>query len=229
MASDTDPDVEAEPAPERPFLRIDYVARSGDGRVIDTTDPEAAAGSDLDGLEASGPVVVVPGEGHLFEPLEAALRGAEAGATVEMTVDPEDAFGAADPDSMVTLEAEAIAPEHREPGETVELGGRRAAVEAVEEGTVTVDFGHPLAGIELEYEIEVLERLTDPEARAAGLAATHGLRDAAVEYDPDAGELTVRLSAPGPDADRDARTRAYLTDVRRLLDVPSVTVLQRYG
>jgi len=226
-ASDTD--VEAEPAPERAFLRIEYVARSGDGRIIDTTDPEAAAESDLDGLEASGPVTVVPGEGHLFEPLEAALRDAEAGTTVGMTVDPEDAFGAADPDSMVTLGEEAIAPERREPGKTVELGGRRAAVEAVEEGTVTVDFGHPLAGVTLSYEIEVLERLTDLEARAAGLAKTHGLRDASVEYDRDVGELTVRLSTPEPDADRDARTRAYVDDARRLLDVPSVTVIQRYG
>jgi len=218
----------ADTAAERPFVRIDYVAKSGDGRIIDTTDPDAAAGSDLDGLEASGPVVVVPGEGHLFEPIEAELRGAEPGATLETTVDPEDAFGAADPDSMVTLDEAAVAPDRRRPGETVRIGGRRAAVEAVGEGTVTVDFGHPLAGVTLEYEIEVLERLTDPKARAAGLATTHGLRGASVEYDRETGCLTVHLSASDTDADRDARARAYVDDARRLLGVPSVTVVKRY-
>lgn len=212
----------------RPYLRIDYVARTGDGRIIDTTRPDAAEESDLADVDATGPVVVVPGEGHLFEPLEEALRDADPGTTIEMTVPPEDAFGSVDPGALVTLDEDAVAPNNRVPGMTVELGGRRGAIEDVSDGTVTVDFNHPLAGLTLEYELEVLERVEGCENRAAGLAATHGLGDAGVTYDVDSGTLALRFSASEPDADRDIRKRAYIGDVRRLLDIGSVTVTEEY-
>ncbi|MEF8778898.1 MAG: hypothetical protein V5A36_08300 [Natronomonas sp.] len=217
------------PETEQRYLRIDYVARTGDGRIIDTTDPDVAAESDLADLEASGPVVVVPGEGHLFEPLEEAIRDAEPGETIEMAVGPEDAFGTADPGKMATLDEEAVAPEHRNAGSTVQLGGRRAVVEEVSDGTVTVDFNHPLAGLTLEYEIEVLERLEGIEDRAAGLATTHGIGDASIDYDAESGELTLRLSASEPKSDRDACKRAYIQDVYRLLDIETVTTIERYN
>lgn len=216
------------PTTEQPYLRIDYVARTGDGRIIDTTDPDIAADSDLADMEASGPVVVVPGEGHLFEPLEAAIRDAEPGTTIEMAVDPENAFGTADPEAMATIDEEAVAPEHRNAGTTVQLGGRRGVIEEVSDGTVTVDFNHPLAGLRLEYEIEVLERLEGIESRAAGLTATHGLRNASVDYDRESGTLTLRFPASEPDADRDIRKRSYIDDVRRLFDIESVKVVERY-
>jgi FKBP-type peptidyl-prolyl cis-trans isomerase SlyD len=216
------------PETEQRYLRIDYVARTGDGRIIDTTDPDVAAESDLADLEASGPVVVVPGEGHLFEPLEEAIRDAESGETIEMAVGPEDAFGTADPGKMATLDKEAVAPEHRNAGSTVQLGGRRAVVEEVSDGTVTVDFNHPLAGLTLEYEIEVLERLEGIERRAAGLTATHGLRDASIDYDRESGTLAIRFPASKPDADRDDRKRSYIDDVRRLFDIESIKIVERY-
>lgn len=216
------------PPVERSFLRIGYVARAGDGRVIDTTDPDVAADSELADLEASGPVAVVPGEGHLFDPLEAAIRDADPGTTVQMTVEPADAFGAVDPKATATVDEAAVAPEHREAGETIQLGGRRAVVEAVSDGEITVDFNHPLAGLTLEYEIEVLDRLEDPQRRAAGLAATHGLRDVSIEYEADPESVTVRYSESEPSADRDANRRAYVRDVRRLLGIGSVRVVGTY-
>lgn len=213
---------------ERQYLKIKYVARTENGRIIDTTESDAAAESDLADVEASGPIIVVPGEGHLFEPLEAAIRDADIGEHLEVTVEPADAFGTADPGNTATVSSEAVAPENREPGTTVDLGGRRGVVEDVSEETVTVDFNHPLAGIALEYEIEVLDRIDGIENRAAGLATTHGLRDITVEYDQSEGTLTVRYSASEPDADRDSRLRAYLMDVRRLLEISSVRVNANY-
>lgn len=213
----------------RRFIEIEYVARTGDDRIIDTTDPDVAADSDLAELEAAGPVVVVPGEGHLFDPVEEMLEDAEPGTTVNVQVAPDDAFGTADPGELVTLDEEAVSPDHRDPGATIQFGGRRAVVEAVSDGAVTVDFNHPLAGVALEYEIEVLEELDGVQERAAGLLTTHGLREASVEYDAEAEALTLRYAASEPRSDRDTRKRAYIADVRRLLEVPSVTVVEAYG
>lgn len=212
----------------RPYLRIEYVARTGDGRVIDTSDPDAATESDLAGLEASGPIVVVPGEGHLFEPLEEALSDAEPGTRIEMAVEPAETFGTVDPEAMTTVDGALFGEDTPEAGATVRFDGRRATVHEVADGIVTLDFNHPLAGITLEYEIEVLDRLDGIEARARGLATTHGLRDVAVEYAADAGTVRLRRSVGSPDSDRDARTRAYVEDVRRLLDVASVEIVERY-
>ena len=217
------------PETEGSYLRIDYVARTGDGRVIDTTDPDIAADSDLADLEASGPIVVVPGEGHLFEPLEAAIRDADPGTTIEMAIDPEDAFGTADPEKMTTIDEAAVAPEYRTAGTTVQLGGRRGVIEDISDGSLTVDFNHPLAGLTLEYEIEVLERLEGIESRAAGLTTTHGLFDVSVDYDTTSKTLTLRLSSTEPNVDRDTRKRSYVDDVCRLLDVASVRVIEHYG
>lgn len=219
---------ESVPPEEQPFLRIDYVASAGDGRVIDTTRPDVAAESDMAELEASGPVVVVPGEGHLFEPLEDAVRDAEPGTTIEMTVDPEDAFGVTDPGELVTLDADAVAPNRRESGTTVELGGRRGAIEDVSDESVTVDFNHPLAGVTLEYEIEVLERIDGIEPRARGLATTHGLGEVDVTYEDEGNELAIRFPASEPSATRDTRKRSYVGDVRRLLDIETVIVTEQY-
>jgi FKBP-type peptidyl-prolyl cis-trans isomerase 2 len=211
-----------------PYLRIEYVARTENGRIIDTTESDAAAESDLADVEASGPIVVVPGEGHLFEPLEAAIRDADIGERLEVTVEPADAFGTVDLGNTATVSSEAVAPENREPGTTVDLGGRQAVVEDVSEETVTADFNHPLADITLEYEIEVLDRIGGIKERAAGLATTHGLRDVTVEYEQPEKTLTVRYSAAEPDADRDSRLRAFVTDVRRLLEISSVRVIGNY-
>lgn len=219
---------DAKPETEGPYLRIDYVARTGDGRIIDTTDPDIAADSDLADLDASGPVVVVPGEGHLFEPLERAIRDADPGTTIEMTFEPEEAFGTADPEKMATIDEEAVAPEHRNAGTTVQLGGRRGVIEEVSDDTITVDFNHPLAGLTLAYEIEVLERIDGVESRAAGLTATHGIRDASVDYDAASETLTLRLSSTELNADRDTRKRSYIDDALRLFDVASVRVIEHY-
>ncbi|MDZ7850167.1 MAG: hypothetical protein U5K70_04930 [Halodesulfurarchaeum sp.] len=229
MKADPETDATTEPTQqERPFLRIDYVTRNGDGRIIDTTDPKVAADSDLAELEASGPVVVVPGEGHLFDPVEATIRNVDPGMNVEVTVDPEDAFGRVDPEAMTTVAKNTIAPEHRTAGKTVQFGGRRGVIEAVSSDTVTVDFNHPLSGIVLEYEIEVLERLEGVETRAEGLTATHGLRNASVDYDRPSKTLTLSFPPGDPDPDRDTRKRAYIAEVSRLLDIASVRVIERY-
>lgn len=213
---------------EREFLRIEYVARSENGHIVDTTDPDAASDSDLVDLEGSGPVVVVPGEGHLFEPVEDAVTDAQPGATVEVTVEPEEAFGSVDPRETVTLDERAVPADSREPGTSLQLGGRRAVIEGVDDGTVTVDFNHPLAGVTLEYVVEILEAIEGTGNRARGLLTTHGLRDATVEFTPESNALELRLSGASPSLEQDTRKRAYVADVRRLLPVESVTVIEEY-
>lgn len=207
------------------FVRIEYTARTAAGdRVVDTTDPSVAADADLAGIAADGPVVVVLGEGHLFEPVEEAVREAGVGGSATVTVDPTDAFGERDPRKVETVPVELVPSDRREAGREVSVAGRTCVIESVDEETATLDYNHALAGVALEYEVSVRGRV--PEAdRPAGLCALHGL-DADVALSER--ELSVSVTATEPSAERDRSRRAFVRDANRLLPVDSVTVTETY-
>ncbi|QAU14251.1 FKBP-type peptidylprolyl isomerase [Halorubrum sp. BOL3-1] len=207
------------------FVRIEYTARTAAGdRVVDTTDPAVATDADLAGIAADGPVVVVLGEGHLFEPVKEAVREAGVGGSATVTVEPSDAFGERDPRKVETVPVELVPSDRREAGREVSVAGRTCVIESVDEETATLDYNHALAGVTLEYEVSVSGRV--PEAdRPAGLCALHGL-DADVTLSER--ELSVSVTATEPSAERDRRRRAFVRDAKRLLPVDSVTVAETY-
>ena len=207
------------------FVRIEYTARTVAGdRVVDTTDPAVAADADLAGIAADGPIVVVLGEGHLFEPVEEAVREAGVGGSARVTVGPSNAFGKRDPQKVETVPVELVPSDRREAGREVSVAGRTCVIESVDDETATLDYNHALAGVTLEYEVSVLERV--PEAdRPAGLCSLHGL-DAGVSLTER--ELVVSLTAAEPSPERDRRRRAFVRDAKRLLPVDSVTVTETY-
>ncbi len=158
------------------FLRLDYTVRTvpGDdeeeGRVVDTTRKEVAeeAGIDDDEYDFS-PRIIVVGEGHVFGSVDEDLVGKHVGDTNVVTVPAEEAFGEFDPDDVRTVSAEKIPEDDRYPGAQVTIDGDQGYVETVIGGRSRVDFNHPLAGDDLEYDYEVLELVDDDEEKAAGL------------------------------------------------------------
>ncbi|CDK40393.1 peptidylprolyl isomerase [Halorubrum sp. AJ67] len=208
------------------FVRIEYTARTAAGdRVVDTTDPSVAADADLVGIEADGPMVVVLGEGHLFEPVEEAVREAGIGGSATVRVGPTEAFGERDPRKVETVPVGLVPPEKREAGRTVSVAGRDCVIELIDEETVTLDYNHSLAGVTLEYEVSVLERLPDGD-RAAGLCALHGL-DADVTLSER--ELSIFVAGTEPSPELDRRLRAFVCDAKQLLPVDAITIDQTYA
>jgi len=210
---------------EGAFVRIEYTARTADGgHVVDTTDPTVAADADLDGVSADGPVVVVLGEGHLFEPVEEAIREVGVGGSATVTVDPVDAFGERDPRKREIVPVDLIPENRRDAGRTVSVAGRDCVIESVNEEAVTLDYNHSLAGVTLEYDLSVRARVTG-DARAVGLCALHGV-DADVTLSE--GELTIASVAAEPSPERDRRRRSFVRDARRLLPVDTVTITETH-
>ena len=196
------------------FVRTAYTARAAEGgHVVDTTDPTVAADATIDGVEADGPVVIVLGEGHVFEPVEEAIRAVGAGGSTTVTVDPDDAFGDRDPRKREAVPASLLPSDQRKAGRTVSVAGRRCTIESVDDETAQLDYNHPLAGVALEYEVSVGERVTGDD-RAEGLCALHGL-DAETTVSDD--RLTVSVAAAEPSRERDRRLRAFVHDATRLL------------
>ncbi|WP_254862885.1 FKBP-type peptidyl-prolyl cis-trans isomerase [Halovivax gelatinilyticus] len=152
------------------FIEISYTARTvEDGQLVDTTDQDVA---DEEGIETDrefNPRTIILGEGHIFEAVEEDAYGGAVGDTGTVTVPAEDAFGTYDPDAVETVSAEKIDEDDRYPGAQIQIDGKNGYLETIIGGRARVDFNHPLAGEDVEYEYEILDTVDDREQQAAGL------------------------------------------------------------
>ncbi|MFB6269416.1 MAG: peptidylprolyl isomerase [Halobacterium sp.] len=164
-----EPEAEQDGLQEGDFVKLAYTAYTVDsGELVDTTDPEVAEEEDVDteGQDFS-PRTIVIGEGHIFDDVEDDLIGKEVGDTGTVVV--EEAFGEYDEDEVRTVSANKIPEDDRYPGAHVDIDGEHGHVEAIIGGRARVDFNHPLAGEDVEYEYEILDKVEDTVEKARGL------------------------------------------------------------
>ena len=154
---------------EGDFVKLSYTAYTVDsGELVDTTDEEVAEEEGVDTEEQEfSPRTIVIGEGHIFEDVEDDLIGKEVSDTGEVVV--EQAFGEYDEDEVRTVSANKLPEDERYPGAHVDIDGEHGHVEAVIGGRARVDFNHPLAGEDVEYEYEILDQVEDTVEKARGL------------------------------------------------------------
>jgi FKBP-type peptidyl-prolyl cis-trans isomerase SlyD len=157
------------------FVRLAYTVRTvEDGTVVDTTDEEVAEEADIDTDEYDfEPRVVVVGAGHVFEAVDDALVGAEPGDTGSVEIPAAQAFGEFDDDDVRTVSANKIGEDDRYPGAQVQVDGQQGRVETIIGGRARVNFNHPLAGEDLEYEYEIIEIVEDREEKAGSLLSMY--------------------------------------------------------
>ena len=95
------------------------------------------------------------GYGQLFDKLERALEGRQAGDALQLQLEPEEAFGEYDPE-LVRLEKAERYGEGVTAGMEVEEDERIYRVTDVAAGRVVLDGNHPLAGIALRFSVVIL-------------------------------------------------------------------------
>jgi FKBP-type peptidyl-prolyl cis-trans isomerase SlyD len=119
-------------------VSIDYTLTGEDGTVLDTSKGEE-------------PLAYIHGTGSLVEGLEAALEGKAPPDHVSVSVPPDKGYGMHD-DSIVT---------ELELGMQFEIQGDGEAhlvtVVGMDDDEVTVDGNHPLAGLTLHFDVDVVE------------------------------------------------------------------------
>jgi FKBP-type peptidyl-prolyl cis-trans isomerase SlyD len=184
VADAEQPDADTEPADteqaeedglsDGDFVRLDYTARAVESeQLVDTTDPEVA---EEEGIDQEGqtiePRIVVIGNGHIFPAVEDDLKGKEAGDSGSVVVPAAEAFGEHDPEEVRTVSADKIPEDDRYPGGQVQIDGEHGHIEAIIGGRARVNFNHPLAGEDVEYDYEILEVVEDRLERAQGILGT---------------------------------------------------------
>ncbi len=117
----------------------------------------------LESTEDGEPILFIQGIGQIIPGLENALYGMEVGDQKTVVIQPEDAYGEYDPESLQDAKKEEFSEEvPLDVGTFLDLEDNEgdilsAQIIAAEEDTVTLDFNHPLAGKTLTFEITVTD------------------------------------------------------------------------
>jgi len=128
---------------------IDYTLTNDNGDILDRSQ--------------NGQFCYLHGANNIIPGLEEALTGKSAGDEVTVAVDPEEGYGPRDEAMMQTVSRDMFGPDqeievgmqfHAESpqGETLAI-----TVTQVEGDDITVDGNHPLAGINLNFSVTVVD------------------------------------------------------------------------
>jgi len=122
------------------------------------TDPQ---GKVIDSSKGQQPLTYLHGTGGIIPGLESELTGKAAGDSLTVVVPPEKAYGNKDAKMIQAVPRTAFQGVDKiEPGMQFQAqspqGPRVVTVVAVTPTEVTVDANHPLAGVELKFDVTIV-------------------------------------------------------------------------
>lgn len=130
-------------------VSMHYKLTDNDGNVIDSSE----------GME---PLTYLHGAGNIIPGLEKALVGKVEDHSLTVKVQPSDGYGEIMQELIQTLDKAAFqGVETVEAGMSFEAQGpdglsKRIVVKKVEDDQITIDANHPLAGVELNFDVNIV-------------------------------------------------------------------------
>jgi FKBP-type peptidyl-prolyl cis-trans isomerase SlyD len=146
-------------------VHIHYTLTDEDGEVLDTS-------------QTHGPLAYIHGAGNIIPGLENALTGHSVGDKFQVTILPEDAYGLRDDDLVQSVPKSAfhgvdeILPGMQFQAQSPE-GLQLLTVLDVDGEEVILDGNHPMAGITLNFDVEVTD-IRDATAEELDHGHVHG-------------------------------------------------------
>jgi FKBP-type peptidyl-prolyl cis-trans isomerase SlyD len=130
-------------------VTLHYILKDNAGNIIDQSD-------DGSFLYLHGAMNIIPG-------LENALTGKSAGDELSVTVSPEEGYGAKDPERIQEVpremfeNSEDIAVGTQFHAQSPDGGAIVVTVTEVKEDVVVIDGNHALAGVDLNFDVKVID------------------------------------------------------------------------
>jgi peptidylprolyl isomerase len=131
-------------------VQVHYKGSFEDGTVFD---------SSYDRGETIGFTI---GAGEMIPGFDAAVKGMKVGETKTVMIEPEHAYGEHNPEGIQAVPKQSF-PEDFEFEQGVVIEGNvqgqpvRGIINQVEDEVVVIDFNHPMAGRNLNFDIELVE------------------------------------------------------------------------
>ena len=134
---------------DKHVVSITYTLKDDKGEILDKSD--------------DGSFCYLHGSSNIIPGLENALTGKQAGDEMSVSINPEEGYGVRDDEKLQQVAREMFPPEqdieagmqfHAEgpDGQTIVV-----TVAAVEGDQVTIDGNHPLAGIQLNFDVKIMD------------------------------------------------------------------------
>lgn len=119
-------------------------------------------GETLESSRGHEPVVYLHGHGAMIPGVEKAITGKKAGDSFSITVPPEEAYGPRQEDAIQRISLKHLhGAKTWKPGMTAIVetnqGPRQVLIVKVGHSMADVDLNHPLAGVTLNFDIEITE------------------------------------------------------------------------
>jgi len=129
-------------------VTLHYTVKTTDGDVIDSS-------------ADSEPLAFMQGSQFMIQGLEDALYGKQKGEKFELSVEPEKAYGLRHDQLVQEVPAEMFEDMNVEVGmsfrATTDDGEQSVTIIDKTDTTVTVDGNHPLSGMSLNFDVEVVD------------------------------------------------------------------------
>jgi len=155
------------------IIEINYTGKAVvSGNVFESTIEKKAVEAGIFSEKAQyEPMVVVVGEGDVLKGLDKALKEMKVGEERKIKVSPEEGWGPRKAENIRVVPLQQFKQQKMNPfpGLVVELNGMQGRVQTVNGGRVRVDFNHPLAGKDLEYELKVEREISEPKEQINAL------------------------------------------------------------
>ncbi|MFH0961731.1 MAG: peptidylprolyl isomerase [archaeon] len=185
------------------FVSVSYVGKIVEtGEVFDLTDEARARQAGLYSEQVIyGPMTVRIGSGHMLAGLEDAVVQMAPGETRVVRISSDRAFGARDPSKIQTVPDKVFKEQKPVVGMIVNIQGLMGKVQSVSGGRVVLDFNHPLAGKEVEYEFTLEKVVTALNEKFAGILRLHAHKgqDAKFSLSGDVAEVILPPANPMPE------------------------------
>lgn len=138
-------------------VSIHYTLKDNDGKILDSS-------------EGKDPLKYLHGKQNIIPGLENAMEGKSIGDKFNVKVEPSEGYGERNDQMVVSIPRTSFGEiEEINPGMQFQLNSQNGPVVVTvvetDDENVKVDANHPLAGVELNFDVEVMEirEATDEE------------------------------------------------------------------
>jgi len=147
-------------------LAFNYTLKDKDGKVLDSS--------------TEGPLATIEGQGQIIPALESQIKNMKAGEKKVVNLKAIDAYGIPQPEMIIEVPKKEVEHLKAEVGSFLQLQMgeevRVVRITAITDEKVTLDANHPLAGVDLEFTIEMVESrdATEEEIAHGHVHGAHG-------------------------------------------------------
>ena len=155
------------------LVYINYIGKlKGTNEVFDTNLEDVAKNAGIYNEKIKyRPLPVIIGTGYIFKKIEDNLAEMKEGEKRNIDLSKEEAFGDRKEELVRQVPMNVFASQGLKPkvGQEINVSGIKGRVINISGGRVTIDFNHPLAGKDLEFEVELIKEAKDTKEKILGI------------------------------------------------------------